>query len=123
MDVIHLSGIQVFAHHGVFAEEKADGQLFVVDVDVELDAARAISTDSVHDTLNYAELAQLVHDEVKRDPVDLLETVAHRVVSAVFGFSSLPSHVSVTIHKPYVAMPVTVDQVAVTIARSREEMA
>ena len=121
--MIHVSGIQVFAHHGVFPEEKADGQLFVVDVDVELDAARAIETDRVEHTLNYAELAQLIHDEVKRDPVDLLETVAYRVVSAVFGHSSLASFVSVTIHKPQVSMPVTVDQVSVTISRSREDVA
>ncbi|MSZ08626.1 MAG: dihydroneopterin aldolase, partial [Actinobacteria bacterium] len=30
-DTIHLSGIEVFAHHGVFDHERSDGQLFVVD--------------------------------------------------------------------------------------------
>lgn len=121
MDVIHLAGIEVFAHHGVFEHEKINGQRFVVDVDVEFDASRAIMTDSVEDTLNYAELAQLVHDEVQRDPMDLLEAVAFRVIRSVFD--AYPAErVTVTIHKPDVDMPVMLDQVAVTISRARNEV-
>lgn len=121
MDVIHLAGIEVFAHHGVFEHEKTEGQMFVVDVDVEFDASKAIASDSVEDTINYAELAKLVHDEVKRDPLDLLEAVAHRVITSVFR-DYAAEHVRVTIHKPDVVMPVTIDHVAVTIARSRGEV-
>ena len=121
MDVIHLAGIEVFAHHGVFEHEKTEGQMFVVDVDVEFDASKAIASDSVEDTINYAELAKLVHDEVKRDPLDLLEAVAYRVITSVFR-DYAAEHVTVTIHKPDVVMPVTIDHVAVTIARSRGEV-
>ena len=41
IDVIHLSGLEVFAHHGVFENERREGQIFVLDVDVEIDARAA----------------------------------------------------------------------------------
>jgi len=121
IDVIHLSGVEVFAHHGVFPEEKLNGQKFVVDVDVEFDASRAAASDSVADTINYAELAQVVHDEVAGAPADLLETVALRVLRRVFEFPEA-THAIVTIHKPEAPMPVALSGVSITMGRSRDEV-
>lgn len=119
--IIHLSGLEVFAHHGVFAKEREQGQLFVVDLDVEFDAGPAAASDDVADTVNYAELAQAVHDEVAGDPVNLLETLAVRVLRRVFSFPAA-QHATVTIHKPEAPMPVSLAGVSVTIARSRDEV-
>jgi dihydroneopterin aldolase len=121
VDVIHLSGLEVFAHHGVFVEEREQGQLFVVDLDVDYDASAAAQSDDVTDTLNYAELAQAVHTAVAHDPVDLLETLALRVITTVFKFPQA-SHVRVTIHKPSAPMPVTLAGVSITVSRSRDEL-
>lgn len=121
LDVIHLSGLEVFAHHGVFPEEREKGQLFVVDLDVEYDSHSAATSDDVLDTINYAELAATVHDAVASEPVNLLETVAHRVLHRVFSFPQA-THVSVTIHKPEAPMPVALAGVSITVARSRHEV-
>lgn len=120
--VIHLSGIEVFANHGVYPEEREKGQLFVVDLDVEFDSADAQSSDSVDDTIDYAGLAQLVHDHVASDPVNLLETLAGRILRAVFE-ASVASHATVTIHKPYAPMPIEIGSVSVTVDGARDEVA
>jgi dihydroneopterin aldolase len=122
VDVIHLSGVEVFAYHGVFPEERENGQRFLVDLDVEYDASRAAQSDDVSDTINYAQLAQMVHDEVAGEPQDLLEAVALRVLSRVFEFP-LALHAILTIHKPDAPMPVSVGGVSITMSRSREEVA
>jgi dihydroneopterin aldolase len=119
--IIHLSGLEVFAHHGVFPEERTNGQLFVVDLDVEFDAGPAAESDDVSDTLNYAELAQTVHDVVAGDPVNLLETLAARVLRSVFAFPTA-QHATVTIHKPEAPMPVNVAGVSVTLSGHRGEV-
>jgi dihydroneopterin aldolase len=121
VDVIHLSGVEVFAHHGVFPEERLNGQKFVVDLDVEFDASSAAVSDDVADTINYAELAQLVHDEVAGAPANLLESVGLRVLRRVFEFPEA-THAIVTIHKPEAPMPVAVSGVSITMARSRNEV-
>jgi dihydroneopterin aldolase len=122
VDVIHLSGVEVFAHHGVFPEERENGQRFVVDLDVEYDASLAATSDNIANTINYAQLAKLVHDEVAGEPQDLLETVALRVLKKVFDFP-LALHAILTIHKPDAPMPVSVGGVSITMSRSRHEVA
>jgi dihydroneopterin aldolase len=120
-DVIHLSGLEVFAHHGVFEHERQNGQLFVLDVDVEIDSTRAAASDDLGDTVNYAALAQAISDSVAGEPVNLLETLALRVLTTIFGFEhALSAHV--TIHKPQAPMPVTLAGVSFTMFRERSQV-
>jgi dihydroneopterin aldolase len=46
-DVIALTGLRVFAHHGVFDHERENGQEFVIDVRISLDLAAAAASDDV----------------------------------------------------------------------------
>jgi dihydroneopterin aldolase len=112
-DTIHLSGIEVFAHHGVFDHERADGQLF--------DASAAAQSDALADTLDYGALASAVKDAVAGDPLNLLEAVAMRVLRAIFVFDHARA-ARVTIHKPSAPMPVTLAGVSVTLYRERSEV-
>ena len=57
-DVIALTGLRVFGHHGVFDFERREGQDFVVDVELELDTSPAAASDDVTDTVHYGELAE-----------------------------------------------------------------
>lgn len=120
-DTIHLSGIEVFAHHGVFEHERSDGQLFVVDVDVEVDAAASAASDALEDTLDYGALATAVSDAVAGEPLNLLEAVAMRVLRAIFLFDQAQA-ARVTIHKPSAPMPVTLAGVSVTLYRERSQV-
>ena len=120
-DIIHLSGIEVFAHHGVFDHERVDGQLFVVDIDVEVDANAAAQSDALADTLDYGALASAVKDAVAGEPLNLLEAVAMRVLRAIFVFDHARA-ARVTIHKPSAPMLVTLAGVSVTLYRERSEV-
>jgi hypothetical protein len=41
LDTLTLTGLEVFAHHGVFDFERANGQTFILDLTVWLDTAGA----------------------------------------------------------------------------------
>mgnify|MGYP003408214924 CR=1 FL=1 len=56
-DLITLTGLRAFGHHGVFDFETQDGQEFVVDLEVALDIRPASASDDVVDTIHYGELA------------------------------------------------------------------
>ncbi|MGH3498282.1 MAG: dihydroneopterin aldolase [Nocardioidaceae bacterium] len=119
-DRIALTGLQVRAHHGVFARERREGQPFVVDVVLRLDTGPAADGDDLSRTVDYGEVAQRVHDVVASDPVDLIETVAARVADTCLEFEGVAS-VLVTVHKPEAPIAVTFSDVAVTIERSRHD--
>jgi dihydroneopterin aldolase len=117
-DRIAVRGIEAFGHHGVYAEERAAGQPFVVDVVLSLDLAPAAASDDVADTVHYGELAQQVVAAVSGDPVDLVETLAQRIADLALAYPSV-EEVEVTVHKPEAPVGVPFEDVAVTIVRSR----
>ncbi|GAB3005953.1 dihydroneopterin aldolase [Amycolatopsis acidiphila] len=117
-DRITLTGLRVFGRHGVFEHEKRDGQEFVVDVTVWLDLSAAVKTDDLTQTLHYGELAELAAGIVGGEPYDLIESVAGKIADEVIRDERLGA-VEVTVHKPSAPIPLTFDDVAVTVRRER----
>lgn len=116
-DRITLTGLELFGHHGVYPEEKRDGQPFVVDLTIWLDLTEAVRADDLTRTVNYGELAELAARVVTGQPRDLIEAVAGEIADTIMR--DYPVHaVEVTVHKPTAPIPLTFADVAVTIRRS-----
>ncbi len=118
LDRIDLSGISAHGHHGLFDFERENGQLFSVDVALGLDLGPAARDNDLSKTVDYGVVAQGVHDAIVNDPVDLIETLALRIVDTCLSVESV-QWVSVTVHKPEAPIAVTFTNVAVTIERSK----
>jgi dihydroneopterin aldolase len=118
LDRITLTGITGYGHHGVLPAERERGQPFVVDLTCSLDLARAAADDDLGQTVDYAGLAQAVVADVERDPLDLIEALADRIARTCLEHHAV-QRVEVTVHKPQAPLPVQVDDVAVTLTRSR----
>ncbi len=117
-DRITLTGLRASAFHGVLAHERANGQLFLIDVVVHLSLREAGASDELAETIDYGALAARIVSAVERDPVDLIETVAERVAALVLEHP-LAMMVQVTVHKPSAPIAVPFDDVSVTITRAR----
>jgi dihydroneopterin aldolase len=119
-DRITLSGLRARGHHGVYDFERAQGQDFVVDVVLELDLAKAAASDDVADTVHYGELADRLVKIVEGEPVNLIETLADRLVTACL-LDGRVSAATVTVHKPQAPIAHEFADVAVTLRRSAGE--
>ena len=119
VDEIAITGIRAFGYHGVYPDEKRDGQEFVVDAQLFLSTARAAQTDDVADTVHYGELAAQIAAIVAADPVDLIETLASRIADAVLAHD-LVQMTRITVHKPQAPIPVPFADVAVTVHRAKD---
>lgn len=118
VDEITLTGLRATGHHGVYAEERRDGQEFVVDLTLSVSTADAAASDDVADTVHYGELAERVAAVVTGEPVNLLERLAQRIADVVLADERVRV-VAVTVHKPSAPIAVPFDDVSVTIRRSR----
>lgn len=118
VDHITLTGVRAFGYHGVYADEKRDGQEFIVDATVMLPLARAAETDDVRDTVHYGELAERIAAIVAGEPFDLLEKLASRIADDVLTDARVVA-VTVTVHKPAAPIPVPFADVSVTVSRGR----
>ena len=118
-DRIELKGIEAFGYHGVFPEEKRDGQTFYADIRAELDLEAASNSDALYDTVDYGAIVDLVIEDIQSEPCDLIEHLAGRIADRIlFEFHKI-NRISVTIHKPSAPVKGNVLDIAVTIERNR----
>lgn len=118
-DRIHLEGIRVFAHHGVYDEEKDRGQIFLIDVEISIDLSEAGRTDDLTRTIHYGELADAIAQQASSERWNLIERVAERTAELVLEDPRVSS-VSVRVHKPEVTLPTPVASVSVSLTRERD---
>lgn len=116
-DLIEIKGIKSFGYHGVLETEKVTGQDFYVDVVLEVDLSRASVSDDVADTINYAEVTDLVVREITGDPVSLIEKLAGNIADRIKAAYPQAATVSVTVHKPQAPVNAQVKDISVTINR------
>ena len=79
---ICLHELRFYAFHGVMPQERKVGGEFLVNVKVCYPLEQAMRSDDVADTLNYAELYELVKKEMMQ-PSNLLEHVMGRIAEAI----------------------------------------
>lgn len=113
-----MTGLRVRGFHGVYPQERRDGQDFVVDVALEMNLAIPAASDDVLDTVHYGELAQALAVAIARDPVDLLETLAARLIDVCLLDARVEA-ATVTVHKPQAPIALSFTDVSVTIRRAR----
>lgn len=121
-DRIELTGIQVYANHGVLPHETEYGQPFTLDITCWLDFAEAAAGDDLTRTVNYAELAQLAVRIAEGTPRQLIETVATEIAESAMAVYPQLHAVEVTVHKPHAPVGISLADVSVTARRSQKSM-
>lgn len=114
---VRVRGLEAFGHHGVLDAERELGQRFVVDLDIALRETLSTRTDDLADTVDYASLSDAVCALVSGPPVALLERLAGMIADLVLE-DPRAAAVTVTVHKPHVALRHTVAETAATLHRT-----
>ena len=81
MTIISLETMKFYAFHGVMAQEHIIGGTFLADITYIIDT-KATDTDNLDDTINYADVFDLVREEMQQ-PSLLIEHVAGRIMKAL----------------------------------------
>ena len=121
---ISIRGLKVYAHHGVFEFERNYGQDFFIDADVWLDGESAAAHDDLAQTVNYGALSDALVANAKANPVDLLETLATRLLELVMNFgggeqTGIVKKAKITVHKPNAPISHEFADVSVTVKAKR----
>jgi len=111
VDIIRISGIRSFGHHGALPEEKRLGQRFTVSVDLEVDTRPAAAADDLKLTVDYAEVIRTVEGQLTGKPVYLIETLAQQIAARIL--------VTVEVNKPFAPVAADFEAISVKIRRER----
>ena len=117
-DTVTLTGLRGQGRHGWFEYEQAQGQEFVVDVELTFDISAAAASDDLADTVDYGSVGTGVVAVIEGPPVRLIETLVQRIADVCLTDLRV-EQVRVTVHKPQAPLTVPFDDVTVTITRRR----
>lgn len=118
-DQILIDGIHGFGYHGLFEHERINGQDFYVDIVLDIDLSLPALSDAIADTVNYAQITDLVFEEITTNPVTLIEKLAGRIADRILYSFLKVNSVTVTVHKPQAPVEQSLKDIAVRITRKR----
>ncbi|MCW4450756.1 dihydroneopterin aldolase [Kaistella sp. BT6-1-3] len=104
--------LKIYAYHGVLPEETIIGTYFILNVEIHADVWKATESDDLHDTINYAEINALIHEEMKI-PSQLMEHVCGRIMRKIKDTFPQISFLSVKMTKTNPPMQGEMDGVSV----------
>ena len=95
---IILDSVRIYAYHGVMPQETKIGAYFTVSAELDTDFSRAMATDELDGTVSYADVFNVIKQEMAT-PSKLLEHVGGRIVTALFSSFPTVTRVKVRIMK------------------------
>ena len=117
MDKIEIRDLEIFANHGVFPEETALGQKFVVSAVMYTETRPAGLTDDLSASINYGEVSHMITDFLQKNTYKLLEAAVENLAEPLLLSLPLLKKITLRIEKPWAPVGLPLKTVAVEITR------
>ncbi|OPC02609.1 dihydroneopterin aldolase [Elizabethkingia ursingii] len=101
---IILENIKIYAYHGVLPEETILGTYYLINAEIHADLWKATESDDLKDTINYALVNEIIHQEMKI-PSQLLEHVIGRIMKHIAAEFKQVSFIKIKLTKVQPPMP------------------
>jgi dihydroneopterin aldolase len=118
-DLIEIKGLFGFGHHGLFDDERENGQGFLVDAVLYMDLSTVSQSDLIDDTVNYSAVCDLILAQIVGPQVTLIERLAGKIADHILADFSKVNLVKITVHKPDAPVAAKVKDISVSIERTR----
>lgn len=116
-DEIHIDGLKIFAHHGVYDFETREGQDFYINAVLYTDTKKAGESDVLTDSTNYGEVCHFLNDYLTKNTYKLIEAAAEHAVTELLLRFPLIRGVDLELKKPDAPIPLPFESVSVRIKR------
>lgn len=100
-DKIIIEDLEIYAYHGVFAEENRLGQKFLVSAELYTDFEGSVENDELELSVDYGSVCHTITEFVKNNTFKLIETVARKTAELLLEKYSLLCGVKITVKKPW----------------------
>lgn len=117
--VIEIEGLEFFAYHGLLEDERKYGQVFLVDLRLELSDCPACESDDINETVDYAAVADRVEAVVTGNRYFLLERLAGAIADAVLEHFAGVDRVRVRVAKAQPPLSQKLNRLSVAVERRR----
>lgn len=116
-DCIRIKNLKIYAYHGVFEEEKREGQDFYVSATLYLDLHTAGKSDHLEDSLNYGEVSHFINRVFTEKSYDLIEAACENICQRLLLEYPQLHAVEVELQKPHAPIGLPFENVSVNLYR------
>ena len=116
--LIRLNNIRIHAFHGAIPTENVIGADYIVNVEVKADWGDAAKNDDLTKTINYAEINDIVREEMHKQRI-LIETVAESIVDRIIQTFAQAEEAEVSVAKLNPPMTGQIDSAEVIVRKVR----
>lgn len=89
--IVGIENLKVVCFVGVYPEEKLTKQDLMIDLRIETDFSRSISSDSLQDAVDYDKIAELCKSIAGQQHYHLIETLADAILNEIINNYSVAS--------------------------------
>ncbi len=116
MGLIQIEGMEFYAYHGHFEEERIVGNRFLIDISIKTDTDIAGNSDKIDDALNYQKVYKIIKEEMQKKS-HLLEHIGTRILDALYANFTGIEEITLKVSKMHPPMGGQIDRVSVTLVR------
>jgi dihydroneopterin aldolase len=116
---VEIRGLSIYTHHGVNEAERETGQRLEIDVSFDVPDCDAVLTDRLEDTVDYAEVCDIVALGATERSYKTLERLCQVIAERLMERFACES-VRVRAAKPEPPIPIALEHVAVEVVHLRE---
>jgi dihydroneopterin aldolase len=121
MEKISLEGMEFYAYHGFYKEERIIGNKYEVNVSVITDFSKAAKEDKLSATVNYELLYKIIKEDMQ-EPAKLLEHLAYRILIKIFQTFEVVKETEISIKKLNPPVGGICRSSTITLIKKREEV-
>lgn len=122
MDKIKIKDLEVYANHGVFPEEQALGQKFLISGVLYVDLSKAARSGDLKESVHYGKVCRLITNYAKDQTFALIETLAEKLAAEILKQYPQIQRVKLEVEKPWAPIGLPLDTVSVEVDRRRHSV-
>lgn len=119
---LSITGLQIYAYHGLFAEERRLGQRFRLNIDARLADTTSHSSDDLQSTVRYDAVIEYVTNIAAKTQYRTLEALAEHIGASLLKRFGLIEQLTVEVGKVSPPISHSLDQVSVAVELSRQDL-
>ena len=108
--------MSLFGYHGLYDEEKKNGQKFEINVECKL--KNSSKNNHIEESIDYVLVMDLIHETFNNKRYKLIETLAHDICAAILDFERILK-VEVSIKKPEAPIDYDIESVEVVCSKKK----
>jgi len=118
LGIIEIEGMEFYAYHGHYEEERVVGNRFLLDLRLEANCDFAAQSDNIKDAVNYQTAYKIIRTQML-EKSHLLENIADRILKALFSQMKGIEKATIKVRKMNRPMGGQIKCVSITMSKTK----